>query len=172
MVAIVAVLPGLLAAQAITEGILVSAKSAATTAPAADAAGKAIGGVFDKLGRALSDATTTQPAAAPAPARSASRPAATRAAAPKSTVASRRPAPAEPTAPAVTYEDPAGIKEGMEYAEVMKRFGPPAMKFTSGMGDELLSYANNTQGFDVKMRNGKVAGIQKIGGSDPEPAAK
>src|SRR5207244_1071396 len=91
----------------------------------------------------------------------------------KSAVVRRRPAPAVANAvPSVSYEDPAGVKEGMEYDEVMRRFGPPAMKFTSGPGDELLSYANKDQSFDVQMRNGKVTAIQKTGGSDPSPAAK
>ena len=141
---IVAVLPGLLAAQA---------------------AGKAIGATFDKMGQILQGATDIKPAqrqtrAAPG----------TRA---KSTVAGRRSAPAVPkVVPSVSYEDPAGIQEGMEYDEVMRRFGSPAMKFTSGPGDELLSYANKDQSFDVQMRNGKVTTIQKTGGSDPSPAAK
>ena len=170
IVALLAVLPALVAAQAITESVIGSAKAAATTAPAAQAAGKAIGAGFEKLGEVLQDAagaTGAKPAAGPAQTKSAP--------ASRTAVSRRRAAPsaAKPVpTPAITYEDAAGIKEGMEYDEVMRRFGPPAMKFTSGPGDELLTYASNDQSLDVKMVNGKVTGIQKTGGSDPVPAAR
>src|SRR6185436_12058041 len=131
--ALVIVIPGLLAAQAAAEAALGSSMAVTTTAPAAQKTGKAIGGAMDKLGKIFDDgspAKSAEPAARPAP-RSAA----------KSTVAKRRPALVEPAVPAVSYEDPAGIKEGMEYDEVMRRFGPPAMKFTSGPVEEMLTYA-------------------------------
>ena len=157
---LVALIPGLLAAQAVTETVIGSAKAAATAAPAADAAGKVVGGAFNKLGQMLNGATAPEEKAvktAPAPARSTPRPAA------RSAAVQHRQAPPEPPAPAVSYEDPAGIKEGMEYDEVIRRFGSPQLKFTSGPGDEVLSYSNKDQNFDVQMRNGKVTVIQKPG---------
>lgn len=168
IVGLLAILPALLAAQAITESVIGSAKSAATTAPAADAAGKAIGGAFDKIGRILNNpigntAGPEQKTAKPAQVR----PRTASKAAANSGAVRRRQAASEPPAPTVTYEDPAGIQQGMEYDEVMRRFGPPAMKITSGPGDELLSYVKNGQSFDVQTRSGKVTAIQKAGGADP-----
>jgi len=166
---LVALLPALLSAQAAVESILTSAKSATTTAPAADAAGKVIGTSLDKIGQVFHDAVGTKPA--PAQVRSAPRAGAKSTAARRSTARGRGTAVPEPV-PSVTYEDPAAIREGMEYEEVKRRFGPPAMQFTSGPGEELFSYSRTDQIVDVQIRNGKVTSVQRTGDSDPVPAQK
>jgi hypothetical protein len=173
LVALVAVLPGLLAAQAAAEAAIGSAKAAVSTAPAAQAAGEVLGTGLSKLGQVFHEtvgSTPTPQAPGRTPAkRTVTTPGAKRAVARRQS----QPAaaePAQPAPPAVAYEDPAAIKEGMEYSEVIRRFGPPAMKFTSGPGEEMLSYAKNEQSVDVQMRNGKVTSVHRIGGSDPAPA--
>ena len=71
------------------------------------------------------------------------------------------PASASPSAPAVSYEDPAGIKEGMDYTEVLRRFGPPSMKMTSADGEQTLCYTRPDHSLDVQLRDGKVAAIRR-----------
>ena len=138
---LIGVFPISLAAQATVEHALGSAHAATTAAPARKA-GTAIGAAFDKLGRALQT---------PAPARPE-----------KSTVVVPQLASAaEPPPPSVTYEDPAGIKPGMDYAEVLRRFGPPSMKLTADSGMETLCYSGKDGGLDVQIRNGKVGAVRK-----------
>jgi hypothetical protein len=73
-------------------------------------------------------------------------------------------APNDPApGPKVTYEDIAGIKEGMEDAEVTRRFGPPALKLTTGPGEETLCYTEKDRSLDAKIRNGKVTAVKKTG---------
>jgi hypothetical protein len=151
-----------LIAQAVVEAAAGAARATTTAVPAQNV-GKSINGAFDNLNRALqntakSKATTssaaTSPASAPVPA----------AVMPVSV-----PATAGPKAD-VTFEDPSVIQEGMEYAEVIKRFGPPSLKLTTGPDQETLCYTKNDTNVDVTVRSGKVAAVQKKGGSDPAPA--
>jgi hypothetical protein len=148
-----------LAAQAVVEAAA-GATRAATTAIPADKAGKSIGSAFDKLGSALQNSGKAKPTSSSAAAPPTS---ATGNAAVKSVPAG--PAPK----PDVTFEDPSGIQEGMEYADVMKRFGPPSL-LMSGPDQETLCYSQNDKNVDVTVRNGKVMSVQKAGGHD-QPTA-
>lgn len=150
------VLPATLAAQAAVEYAAGAARAAGAAAPA-QKVGKSISGAFDNVNRALQNAQKTAPASTKA--------AAARTAAPTS--AAVQPvsvAPPPVPKPEVVYEDPSGIQEGMDYAEVTKRFGPPALTVTAGPGQETLCYARKDTSYDVTVRGGKVASIQKTGG--------
>jgi hypothetical protein len=134
----------------------------ATGAAGAAGAGKSIGSAFEKLGKTLQGAdggTSSSQQVSAAPTRRSKTAAA-------GAVPNSGPA-VEKAVPAIVYEDPALIKVGMEFAEINKRFGPPAMKLTTGGGQETLSYAAKEHSLDVEMRDGKVVSIQKtIASSD------
>jgi hypothetical protein len=63
-------------------------------------------------------------------------------------------------------EDPSGIREAMEYDEILHRFGPPSLKLTTAPGEETLSYARKDLVVNVMLRNGKATTVQKTGGAD------
>jgi|SRR5271157_138293 len=159
------VLPGLVAAQAVVE-YATGAGRAATTAAPARKAGQAIAGTFTNLTRALQSSDKSKPVARPVPA--SAKPIARRAIAPrsrplkpaKSLTLTFTPAAMEPK-PDPSLEDPSGIREAMEYSEILHRFGPPSLKLTSGPGEETLSYARKDLIVNAMLRNGKVATVQK-----------
>lgn len=138
-----AAFPVLLAAQASVEHALGSAHAAAAAAPAKKV-GNAIGATFDRLGRALQTPDTKPATPQVSPDRPGRR--AKAAVAPQVAPGFERPNPS------VSFEDPAEIKEGIEYAELMRRFGPPAMKLTTGPGEETLCYSRKNQNLDVLVR--------------------
>ena len=166
-----------LAAQGIVEHSL-GVATAAATAGAAQRLGKTVG---EKIGK-ISETMPTPP---PRTVRSLTEivPAANRASAAASSASATRatppaaadgatpalvpstPASASPSAPAVSYEDPAGIQEGMENAELLRRFGPPSMKYSSSAGEQTLCYTRPDHGLDVQLRDGKVAAIRRSGQS-------
>ena len=134
--------------------------AAAGTAGAGGAGSHGIAGVFSNLTKTLNStaeagtaAATTQPAKAATAkgktAAAAAQPAVTEVAAP--------PAPPKPV---VVYEDPAGIKTGMEQAELLKRFGEPMAKITTGSNAESLTYDAKDRVIEVEMRAGKVYSVQ------------
>jgi hypothetical protein len=135
--------------------------AAAGTAGAAGARGGGISGVFSNLSKTLN--TTTDGAAkasTAAPAKGAApkaKPAPTAQAAPAAQAAQT---PAEPPKPAVVYEDPIGIKAGMERTELLSRFGEPAMKIMTGGASESLMYDTKESAVDVEMRAGKVYSVR------------
>lgn len=63
-------------------------------------------------------------------------------------------APVEP--PAANYEDASGIKAGIEYSEVIRRFGPPALEITAGPSSKILSYHGKNGPVQVELSEGKV----------------
>ena len=154
-------LPAAMAAQAMVENAMGVSRAATSAAPAKKA-GEAIGAVLGGLGRTLesADPETASSKATPAKATPA-----------KATLA--KPTPARPASAQsaaetrtdeVTFEDPSGIQKGMEYAEMVRRFGPPSLTLTTGPGEETLSYARKNATVGVTVRNGKVASVQKAGG--------
>src|SRR5690349_9922432 len=121
-------LPGVAAAQAAVEAAAGMSRSAAGAAAAGQAAGKGIGGALDKLNRNLdgagqSKSETPRPAARQTPASS----------------SKVQPAPAKKV-DEPQYESPAGIQEGMELAELSRRFGPPSLKIVTGADQETYCY--------------------------------
>jgi hypothetical protein len=149
-------------AQAAIEAAAGAARATTTTVPA-DKLGNSINGAFDKLNRALHDAEKAKPTSPAAPVTSKKSPVS---AAVKPTA---MPTPAAPK-PEVIFEDPSGIQEGMDYVEVTKRFGPPALQMTSGPDQETLCYTRKDMSYDLTLRSGKVTAIRKTGGTDPATA--
>ncbi len=113
-----------------------AARAATTTAPASGI-GKAIGGLVGST-----DKTKTASTAGPA-----------------SVTTVRVHASAAKT-PAASFEDPSGIEAGLGYAELVRRFGPPAMQITDETGTS-LSYAGKSGIFQLQVKDGKVAAIEK-----------
>ena len=68
--------------------------------------------------------------------------------------------------PRWVYEDPAGIKTGMEQTELLSRFGDPAFKITSGANSASLTYESTDHRVEVEMRGG-----QSVFRPDEEQAA-
>ncbi len=148
-------LPGIASAQASTEAGLGAARAATTTAPVGKSIADALGNMTRTIEKALSP--DAKPAEKPtrAPARKAARPQA----------APAVKAEAKPK-PEVIYEDPAGIRKDMDYDEVLRRFGPPALTLTTGTSEEVFSYTSKNAALDVIMRNGKVAEVRRADGTE------
>jgi len=157
-------LPGIVAAQATAETAVGESRAATMAAPA-QKAGKAIAGAFDSLNRTLQGQenpnSTTGRSATPSPTHSR-----TKSAAVKQDSGSGVAEPKVET----SNEDPSGIQEGMEYAQVEHRFGPPSLRITTGPGEELLCYARKSVRINVTVRDGKVAVVNKSGGVDSTPS--
>ena len=152
-------LPGILAAQAAVE-TAVGAGRAATTAAPAQRAGKAIAGAFQNLNHALQSSEKPQSTT-----RSATN-AATIPASRQRTSAVRDKSAADETKAAASFENPVDIQEGMDYAEVVHRFGSPSLKLTTGPGEETVYYAKKNLNVSATVRSGKVTAVQKTGGPD------
>lgn len=149
-------LPGCLVGQAIVEHATISGGVAAVGASAKSAA-RVINGTLKNLNSTLDTATKkAHPAIAPAESSSARRPLAPAASPAKQQSAGL---------PKIEYEDPAGIKAGMSYDELLRRFGEPAMKVSSGSGEETLYYSRKDgQGqIPVRVSNGQVQPVDSGG---------
>jgi hypothetical protein len=166
-----------LAAQTIVEHSLGTAATAAT-AGATQRLGNSVGDKLKRIGEALpaSPSKMVQPLTVKGPAANRASAAASSASATRATPPAAAdgatlalvpsiPASASPSAPAVSYEDPAGIQEGMDYAQILQRFGPPSMKYSSTAGEQTLCYTRPDHSLDVQLRDGKVAGIRRSGES-------
>jgi len=150
--------PVLAGAQAAVEAAAGASRSATSVAGPGQKIGKGIAGALDKLNGTLEQATDgkndPKPAAAkapPAPARRSSPPA-------KKAVES-----ASAKVPEKQYESPSGIREGMEVTELTERFGPPALKITTG-ADESYSYmGKDGTSVDATVRGNKVVSVRGAG---------
>lgn len=132
---------GTAAGQAVVEAGLGAARAATTAAPA-KGVGKSISGLSVALDKALKPG---QPAAATTAQPAAKKP---------STFASA------PQAPEPNWEDPGGVEPGLGYEELVRRFGPPAMAITNS-AERFLTYRGKDGVFQVKLRDGTVASIDK-----------
>jgi hypothetical protein len=129
---------GTAAGQAAVEAGLGAGRAAITTAPASGI-GKAISGLaggLDKAGKGSAGSTTVT----------------TVRMSPASTV--------KAPAAASNWEDAGGIETGLGYAELVRRFGPPAMSITSETGTS-LTYTGKAGMFQLEVRDGKVASVEK-----------
>ena len=149
-------LPGCLVGQAIVEHATISGGVAAVGASAKSAA-RVIDGALKNLNSTLDTAAKSGHSAI-ARARSSS------ARRPLTPVAQ----PAKPPAaapPKIEFEDPSGIKAGMSYEELLRRFGEPAMKVSSGSGEEMLYYSRKDgQGqIPVRVSDGHVLPVDSGG---------
>jgi len=145
-------------AQATVEAGMATAGAATATAPVARGIGSSMSGIAGSLNKAVSAAGASNgaPAAASstAPASKTTRSKATLA---KTTAAT----PPAPAAPPKVYEDPLNIKAGLSYDDLISRFGPPSMEFSSGNDSRTLTYAVKAGAIQVECQGGKVASVAK-----------
>jgi len=124
-----------------------AARAATTTAPA-KGIGKAISGLAGGLDKAVKGEQQASEALSPG------------VAATKKAVATP-PASAHVTAPPESaWEDPVGIQPGLSYTELLRRFGPPAMDITDGVGKS-LTYLGKKTVFQLEVQDGKVTAIEQ-----------
>ena len=132
----------------------------AAAAAAAVGTSKGAGGMLNGLDKALK--SLTGPAG---PRNGAAPPAKPPTAAPKApaqtSTAPTQPAKVAPPPPASTYEDPAGIKVGLEYEELLRRFGLPSFEILTGPGTRSLDYDTKDGGVRVECQDGKVIAARK-----------
>ena len=139
---------GNLAAQAIVENALGAARAATSTAPAGKA-GKSMSGIAGVLDELLKGAQGAGTSSSGSTVRQTAHPTTTR--------GTEMPAPK----PAVSFEDPRQIQAGMDYEEVVHRFGPPNLQITDGPGTVSLAYSSKDGGLKVEMQDGKVASVER-----------
>jgi len=137
---------GNLAAQAIVENALGAARAATSTAPAGKA-GKSMSGIADVLDELLKGAQGGGTSSSSSTVRQTAHPTTTRG--------------TEAPKPAVSFEDPRQIQAGMEYEEVVRRFGPPNLQITDGPGTVSLAYSSKDGSLKVEMQDGKVASVER-----------
>jgi len=141
---------GTVSAQAIVESALGAGRAATMTAPARSLTEGAVGifGSLDKVMKAAQGQESSSIASvAPRPAKASASKAKTDA--------------GETTSPAPVYEDPLGIRVGLGYEELIRRFGPPAMQITSGPDAKTLSYLTKSGFMQVECEGGKVTSADK-----------
>lgn len=144
---------GTASGQAVVESGLGAARATTTTAPA-KGIGKAISGLADSLDKAVAAGQQVSEAHSRAETL------------PKSTAkvssSAKRPlAPANLSSPpAASWEDPSGIKPGLSYTELLRRFGPPTLEITGEAGKS-LTYFGNSGAFQLDVRDEKVTSIEK-----------
>jgi hypothetical protein len=144
VVLLLASLPGGLAGQAIVEHAVISGGAAAVAGSAHSAAGT-ISGVLKKVDGTLDTAgKKRRTAAAPV-------------------LAPTMQEPVDPAKPAKTYEDPVGIKAGIAYAELLRRFGEPSMRITGDSGEQTLYYfqKNGRGETQVRVSGGQVLSVDE-----------
>ncbi len=152
--------------QAVTEYGLGAGRAATTTAPAGKIA-SGISGAIANLSKAAGvDSGTAAPGSAsptPAAPRTAAHKSGRRVQTKQSTLAAKAatpeapPAtPPTPAAPAPVYEDPQQIQPGIEYNELLRRFGPPSMSVTTESGTSMLWYSSGNGNYQVEVKDGKV----------------
>jgi len=150
--ALLLVLPAVAAAQATVEAAMGTAHAATTVGAGAPSVSKAIGGAFEKLNgtldKAVKGSTDGKDTQAGAPT------------AHKAAAAGAKPRAVE-KAPAIQYESPSEIREGIDLVELTRRFGPPALKISAAGDQELYCYvAKDGTSVDVSVRSDKVVAVQ------------
>jgi hypothetical protein len=78
----------------------------------------------------------------------------------KAVAALKRPVTKPRRAPA--FEDPRQIPAGIDYNEMVRRFGPPSMKITDSPSRTTFSYARLGTQVQVELQNGKVTSVAAV----------
>ncbi len=60
------------------------------------------------------------------------------------------------------YEDPRRIPRGIEYSEMVRRFGPPTMRVTDSPLRTTYSYSMFKMQVQVEIQNGKVVSVAAV----------
>jgi outer membrane biosynthesis protein TonB len=71
----------------------------------------------------------------------------------------KHPAP-KPRVP--VFEDPRKIPTGIQFAELVRRFGPPSMKVVDGPARTTFSYSKLKTQVQVEVQNGKVVSVASV----------
>jgi len=130
---------GSLFGQAAVEAGLGASRAVTSTAPAAGL-GKSIAGAFGSLDKTLkTDKSGDKPASEVVTVRS--------------TLATT------PKAPAKTYEDIRKAEVGLEYDELVTRFGPAALEVAVEGGVKKLTYPGKDGSTQVEVKEGKVIAV-------------
>ena len=69
---------------------------------------------------------------------------------------------ATPTPRVPVFEDPRKIPAGIQYVEMVRRFGPPSMKVVDSPGRTTFSYSKLKTQVQVEVQNGKVVSVASI----------
>jgi hypothetical protein len=138
-----AALAGSLQAQTAVEAGLGASRAGTMTAPAKDL-GKGIAGAIGNLDKVLKSADKSQPEASSSTVTPVKESAAKQAAAVK---------------PAPVYEDIKKVEVGLEYDELIRRFGPPALEVESVGGGKKLTYSSKMGSTQLEVKDGKVAAV-------------
>jgi len=152
------------AGQAMVENGLAAGAAATSTAPAGGLK-DSLGGMFTNLDKFLKStqgqtdskgksSAITRPEALPTPKAEDGSALASPAEAPLSSTDG-------PVPPRSAYEDPATIKAGTEYEELLHRFGPPALEFIGGPNRKTMSYVSKSGSIQVELQGGKVTSAGK-----------
>ena len=124
------------------EAGLGAARAVTTTAPA-KGIGKSINGISGALDKALKPAQSSATTATPKLAPDASIVAVT-----------------TPVVSARSWEDPAAIESGLDYEDLVRRFGTPVMSISNTDGKS-LTYRGKEGYYQVETKDGAVASIAK-----------
>jgi hypothetical protein len=130
-----------LSAQTMVEAGLGASRAATSTAPAAGI-GKSIAGAMSTLDKTLKSADKSTSS---------------------ETIVLTKDSP--PPAPAKTYEPIAKAEVGLAYADLIDRFGKPAMEITGEDGIRKLSYGTTR----IQVKDGKVTAIHPPAPAPPPP---
>jgi hypothetical protein len=128
-------------AQAAAEAGLGASRAATTTAPAAGL-GKSAAGVFSSLEKTLNQGKTSSSTTT-------------------DLTPARNTAPPDKSAPAKPYEDIKKAETGLEYDELVDRFGPPSLEVAGATGEKKLTYAGKEGPTQIEVKDGKVASIKR-----------
>jgi hypothetical protein len=78
----------------------------------------------------------------------------------KAVPVNHRPRKSVPRAP--VFEDPRKIPAGIDYKEMVRRFGPPSMRVTDSPARTTFSYSKLKTQVQVEVQNGKVVSVASI----------
>ena len=131
-------------------------------AGSAQSAGRAIGGALKNLDGTLDTAGKKTHSAIPHARSSVARPEV-----PVSSLTKRQ--SAAPSQTAKIYEDPAAIKAGMAFDELLRRFGEPSMQVTGDSGEQTFYYFGKAGQTQVRILSGQVLAVDG-GGTRPQAA--
>ena len=148
--------------QAIVEHSAATAGASTAAAGAAKGVGKSIGGVFSSLSNTLDKAGTTR------------RTGSTAASGTVITVSN----PSKPSAKPVSASkpiDPSQVTEGLDRAELIKRFGEPVLQLSESSSSQLVErlWYNTTASdqVEIKLIDGKVASVRPPAGKKQEESS-
>ena len=137
----------------------IGSATSATGAAGSRSVGTSIGGIMSNLDRILrpaGSAASKTDSAAPA-----SKTAARRRPAANTTAVIEKDTPAV-IPPPPSFEDAAQIEKGIGYEELLRRFGPPAIKIATGSDAQTMSYASNGSVVQVEVQGGTVISVAKV----------